>query len=202
MTATAARRTRPVRVDGLLLAGGRARRFGADKRRASIDGRTLAERALHLLRGAVDGDVFVAGRGAFDRPIRALLVEDAAQGAGPLAGIVAALGRSPFGVLVLPCDAPLVRSDTLAAVVRAALRRGRTVVARSPRGLEPLVAFYPRSALPLLSASLSARHCALHRLVSKLDAVVVDVRDARETHNVNRPIDLEQTLLFMRPRQG
>lgn len=196
MTAVAAR------IDGLLLAGGRARRFGADKRRAVVGGRTLAEHALDRLREAVGGDLFVAGRGVFDRPVRAFQVDDAACGAGPLGGVVAALARSQFGVLVLPCDAPLVGRDTLAAVTRAARLRQCTVVVRSPRGLEPLVAFYPRPALPLLSAALRGRDRSLHRVLPRLGAVVIEVRDARETHNVNRPEDLQRALLFKRPRRG
>lgn len=197
---TALRGARAVRVDGLLLAGGRSRRFGGDKRRVRFGAGTLAERALSRLRACVDGDVFVAGRGAFDRPVRALLVADAAAGAGPLGGIVAALRRSRFGVLVLPCDAPFVGRDTLAALAGTALRRGRAVVVRSPRGLEPLVAFYPRSALPLLEAALVGRRLAMHRIVARLGPVVLDVRDARAMHNVNRPSDLAQALLWTRPR--
>lgn len=201
-TASASRSVRAVRVDGLLLAGGRSRRFGGDKRRARLGAVTLAELALLRLRACVDGDVFVAGRGAFDRPVRAMFVADAAAGAGPLGGIVAALRRSRFGVLVLPCDAPFVGRDTLAAVAAAALRRGRTVVVRSPRGLEPLVAFYPRSALPLLEAALAARRLAMHRLVARLEPVVLDVRDARAMHNVNRRSDLAQALLWASPDQA
>lgn len=199
--ATAPHGARAVRVDGLLLAGGRARRFGSDKRRARLGASTLAERALANLRSCVDGDVFVAGRGAFDRPVRAIVVADAAAGAGPLGGLVAALRRSRFGVLVLPCDAPFVGRDTLAAVTRTALRRGGAVVVRSPRGLEPLVAFYPRSALPQLEAALTARRLAMHRLVTHLAPAVLEVRDARELHNVNRPADLEQALLLTRPER-
>lgn len=178
------------RLDGLLLAGGRSRRFGSDKRRARLDARTLAEHALALLRGAVGGVVFVAGRDSFDHPVQAIVVEDADAGAGPLAGIVGALLRSRDGVVVLPCDAPLVRAGTLAVVASLARRERRAVVVRSRRGLEPLVAFYPRSALPFLSNQLRGGQRALHRVLARLGALEVEVADARELHNVNRPEDL------------
>jgi molybdopterin-guanine dinucleotide biosynthesis protein A len=178
-------------VDGLLVAGGRSRRFGADKRRAVIAGATLAERALALLRGAAGGDLFVAGDGAFDHPVDAIFLRDAAANAGPLGGILAALARSRFGVLVLPCDAPFVRADTLATLARLGLRRGTTVCVRSPRGVEPLVAFYPRSALPILAGGLREGTKALHRLIPRLGASFVVASDARELHNVNRPGDYE-----------
>jgi molybdenum cofactor guanylyltransferase len=179
------------RVDGLLVAGGRSRRFGEDKRRATFAGATLAEHALALLRRVTGGDLFVAGDGAFDRPVDAIFLRDAALGAGPLGGILAALARSRFGVVVLPCDAPFVRADTLATLAGLGLRRGRAVCMRSPRGVEPLVAFYPRAALPILAGGLREGTKALHRLLPRLGATYVDASSAREMHNVNRPGDLE-----------
>ena len=181
----------PARVDGLLLAGGRSRRFGSDKRRAMLGGLTMAERALSLLRGATGGNLFVAGDGAFDHPVDAIFVRDAAAQAGPLGGILAALARSRFGIVVLPCDAPFVRADTLAALAGLGLRRGRTVCVRSPRGLEPLVAFYPREALPILAGGLREGTKALHRLLPRLRATSFDAAGSRELHNVNRPGDFE-----------
>ncbi len=180
------------RIDGLLVAGGRSRRFGADKRRVSLEGRTLAERSLALLRGVVDGDVFVAGYGAFDHPVWATFVADADPGAGPLGGLVGALLRARFGVLVMPCDAPLVRADTLRAVVKLGRTSARPVVVRSHRGLEPLVAFYPRRVLPFLAAGLREGNRALHRLVVRIGALEIGAPDPREMHNVNRPQDLER----------
>lgn len=180
-----------IRVDGVLLAGGKSRRFGRDKRRERLGDRSLAEHALGLLRGCVDGCVFLAGRGGFDHPVGATFVVDAAPGAGPLGGLVAALALSRFGVLVLPCDVPLLRADTLAAVARLGRRRARTVVVRSPRGLEPLIAFYPRTALPILAAGLREGNRALHRLLTALAPLEIPVGESRELHNVNRPADLE-----------
>lgn len=179
------------RVDGLLVAGGRSRRFGRDKRRERVGSQTLAERALELLRGSVDGEIFLAGTGAFDHPRAAIFVADAAPGMGPLGGLVAGLLRSRFGVLVLPCDAPLLGADTLRSVAHLGRHRARTVVVRSSRGLEPLVAFYPRSALPLLAAGLREGNRALHRLLPRLGALEIRALDGRELHNVNRPGDLE-----------
>lgn len=189
------------RIDGLLVAGGRSRRFGSDKRRAVLGGRTLAENAMAMLRGCVDGDVFVAGSGAFDHPVSAVFVEDAAPQAGPLGGIVGALLRSRSGLLVLPCDAPLLGADTLAAVARLARRSGSAVVVRSRRGLEPLVAFYPRAALPLLAAGLREGNRALHRLLPRLRPLVIEAASAREMHNVNRPGDLDVAVGAAAPRR-
>jgi len=192
-------RARPDRVDGLLLAGGLSRRFGSDKRRAVFGGRTLAGRALLALRGAVDGDVFVAAvRGRFDWPATAILVEDASTGAGPLAGLVGGLARSRFGVLVLPCDTPLLRAATVQALARLGRMHGRTVIARGPNGIEPLVAFYPRAAFPVLAAALREGTLALHRAIRPLRPLELRAADAGEFRNVNRPQDMPHDRAFPR----
>lgn len=188
------------RIDGLLVAGGRSRRFGSDKRRARLGPQTLAERSLALLRACTDGDLFIAGGGAFDHPVDAIFVADAAVHAGPLGGIVGALARSRFGLVVLPCDAPLLRGDTLVSLARLGRHHARTVVVRSRRGIEPLLAFYPRSALPFLAAALREGNRALHRLLPRLGAIEVMAGDAREMHNVNRPGDLDLALEWKRQR--
>ncbi|HEY2773442.1 MAG TPA: molybdenum cofactor guanylyltransferase [Candidatus Binatia bacterium] len=187
------------RIDGVLIAGGRSRRFGADKRHAPFGSTSLAGRSLALLRACADGEVFVAGRGAFERPAAVTFIEDAGFGAGPLGGLVAALLHARAGVLVLPCDVPLLRQDTLSAVAALGRRSGRTVVARSSRGIEPLVAYYPRSALRQLAAGLREGNRALHRLLSRLAPLVVEAGSGGELANVNRPADLEAAA---RLRQG
>lgn len=187
-----------MRIDGLLVAGGRSRRFGGDKRRARLAAQTMAERSLTLLRACTDGDLLVAGDGAFDHPVSAIFVADAASRSGPLGGIVGALARSRFGLIVLPCDAPLVRADTLKSLAILGRRHVRPAVVRGSGGLEPLVAFYPRSALPLLAAALREGNRALHRLLPRLRAIEVEAGDAREMHNVNRPGDLELALSWKR----
>ena len=187
------------RVDGLLLAGGRSRRFGSDKRRALLGERTMAAHALALLRSACDGTVFVAGRHAFDRPVDALELRDADVGAGPLAGLVAGLLRCRDGLLVLPCDVPLLGRDALVALATVGRRTGRTVVLRGPSGVEPLVAHYPRSALPFLAASLRGGHRAVHRLLPRLAPLFVEVGCPGEALNVNRPEDLATARGLPRP---
>jgi molybdopterin-guanine dinucleotide biosynthesis protein A len=156
-----------------------------------VGGVALARVALASLRGCVDGSVFVAGPAAFDGWAPGVVqVVDADAGAGPLAGIVGALGLARFGLLVLPCDVPFVQGDTLAAVAALGRRRGRAVAVRGPAGVEPLVAFYPRSALPLLGAALKGGARAPHRLLPRLGALVV-AATAAELLNVNRTEDLE-----------
>ena len=192
-TATAGPSPQPP-SDGLLLAGGRSRRFGSDKRAAEFRGRTLAENAVRMLRASVGGSVFVAaGRVpaglARGRDVR---IPDAVAGGGPLAGIVAGLRRARSGVLVLACDLPAVRLTTLEHLVRVGRRRSRPTALRCAGGWEPLIAYYPRSALTGLEAALREGLLAPRKVLDALGAHALDGHGRGQLANVNRPLDLEQ----------
>lgn len=202
MTTTTDPLPRGGRIDGLLLAGGRSRRFGRDKRRALLGGRALADIAIARLRAVVDGDLWIAGAGTFQAGGPAFLVDDLVRGGGPLSGIAGGLLRARLGVLVLPCDVPLVSPDTLVSLLRVARRTGRVVALRSLRGWEPLVAFYPRAAFPLLAAALREGQRAPHRLLERLGALALPAGRTGEVWNVNRVEDLAAATEVERGRRS
>jgi molybdopterin-guanine dinucleotide biosynthesis protein A len=113
-------------VTGIVLAGGRSSRFGSDKLRAEIGGRTLFERAIGAL-AAVAADVVVVGAPDDDQPLPAASVAvrrvaDPAAHLGPLVGLRTGLeaAAEPI-VLVIGGDMPSVRPAVLAALGRALL---------------------------------------------------------------------------------
>jgi molybdopterin-guanine dinucleotide biosynthesis protein A len=95
-------------VTGVVLGGGRATRFGADKLAAELDGRPLLHLAIEAVAGAVDEVVVVVGADApapmlptgLRRPV--LVARDAVAGQGPLAGLAAglAVASHPLALLV------------------------------------------------------------------------------------------------------
>ena len=95
-----------VLATGIVLAGGRATRFGADKLAAPLDGRPLLHRAILAVASVVDEVVVVIGSDGArpsmpadaDAPVR--VVRDAVAGRGPLAGLAAGL-EAAHGSLAL-----------------------------------------------------------------------------------------------------
>lgn len=156
---------------GAILAGGASRRFGAPKAFARVAGVPLVERVRNAVCAAGleprlvtgDADLF-AGLGLPSRP-------DAVPGAGPLAGVHAALrwaveeGRP--GVLCVSCDLPFLPSGLLREMCR--LDPGALVVPESGgrAGVEPLCAFYPVGCLPMVEQHLKR---GVHRLQDLLAA--------------------------------
>jgi molybdopterin-guanine dinucleotide biosynthesis protein A len=180
-------------IDALLLVGGRSRRFGTDKRFAEIDGEELARRAYQKLASVVDGVVYAATgarREVLPGLERATLVVDEMHDRGPLGGIAAGLRRARSGILVLACDLPLVRRTTLERVVRVAKSARSAVALRGSSGWEPLVAWYPVSALETVRMVLKSSRPAPFLVLEKLGARALPVYDADELMNVNTPADL------------
>jgi molybdopterin-guanine dinucleotide biosynthesis protein A len=188
---------------GLVVAGGRSKRFGSDKRLACVNGTTLVARAVETLRTVVGARLLLAGGenpppasecgGATliaDAVVADASVADASRGGGPTAALVGALTHCRGDVLALACDVPLVDPDLLHALIAAMRGSGRIAALRSASGLEPLAACYPASALRPLHAALSESGQSLRNVLASARAVPVIVNDSR-THNVNHPRDLE-----------
>ena len=130
--------------DGVVLAGGRARRMGGVLKPAlEVGGKRLLDVALDALHGAsvrvVVGDV--------DAPQGVLGVVEDPPGGGPVAAIAAALPMlsSPVCV-VLAADLPFVRPAHVAQLVASVNGAGAVAVDSAGRD-QPLLAAYDVAAL-------------------------------------------------------
>src|SRR3954463_12102498 len=119
---------------GIVLAGGRSTRFGADKLAATVDGVALVRRAVDALAAVTDGVIVVLPPGVErdDLPGNVVITHDLQVGEGPLAGLHTGLlaavrtdeglvaggempARQPAGLRLLP--APLADASVAAAAL-------------------------------------------------------------------------------------
>lgn len=196
----------PIGVTGAVIAGGRSRRMGTDKRGLLIDGVPMLRRTVRAV-AAVSDEVVLACRPesppdqellagldvrlAFDRP----------GDVGPLGGVEAALraARHPL-VLVVAGDMPWVEPAVLAALVAEAWRRPEMgcVALATERGPEPLAAVYRRDvALPAATRLLDAGRLRMHGLPESIPCVDLEPErwrpldsTGRSARNVNEAADL------------
>lgn len=186
------------RIDGIVLAGGRSKRFGSDKRKAEFAGERLIDSACRRMSEAIDGQLITV-TGARAEPLagtwRGIVCADDVEGCGPLGGLAAGLSRTEFGAVVLAVDEPLVSVATLTRLAEIGRETGRVAAIRTAAGWEPLVAFYPASVLNDVRAALSEGKLAPHRLLEHWQAIPVESVDPSELTNINTRADLRMALV-------
>ncbi len=182
-------------VSALILAGGKATRLGGvDKRELVVDGRTIFERQVELLRPRVAEIVVSSPRAvAGYRTVR-----DAIDDGGPLAGIAAGLAaaRTPW-LLVLAGDMPHMTPNVIDRLLACTSDDVDAVGIRIDGLPEPLVSVLRVSSCThAVQARLAARElkAALLLTDATLRVAWLDERELDATRraffNVNVPEDL------------
>lgn len=114
---------------GVVLAGGKSRRMGADKSmlQLSPESPTFLDIALQLLKSCGLDCAISAGSDSFEilslRARGVAILVDCYSHSGPLGGIITSLKYAKQlrrdGILTLPCDTPLLTSNLLLRLIRA-----------------------------------------------------------------------------------
>jgi molybdopterin-guanine dinucleotide biosynthesis protein A len=185
-------------VLGLVLAGGRSRRFGRDKAGIEIDGQALLARIFTLVDSVVER-VFVSVRAdQVDEALRkhySLIVDEQPE-LGPAGGILAAHAHSPDAAwFVIACDMPLLDERSIRLLIESRRAEKAGTGYRSPLdGLpEPLCAIWEPATLETFrqrvesGGSLSPRD-----MLADANVELIDAADARALANVNTPADFER----------
>ena len=191
---------------GVVLAGGRSRRFGdRDKALARFDGRTLVSRAADAVAPLGVDPPFVAvgtasrrallGSG-IDRPVE--YVFDPPGIGGPVGGILAAARVTEADRLaVVGCDMPLATTEAIRWLAGQSADADAVVPVDEGGELQPVFAVYRTTAVTAAESRLTS--AALFGLLDELDVHRVPVASApteggvdRALTNVNTPADLER----------
>lgn len=166
------------RALGVILAGGRSIRMGADKALLPIEGTPLIAHVVSRLAPQVVKIVINAnGETARFAALSLTIIGDSGVGEkgfeqqGPLAGIAATLAFARDAgfshVATVPVDAPLLPLD-LVARLGAEARETEVAVAAGVSGMEPLFALWPAKLAPVVAAELAGGERAVGRLLQRL----------------------------------
>jgi molybdopterin-guanine dinucleotide biosynthesis protein A len=188
-----------VAVAAAIIAGGPATRMGGVvKPTLVVGGRAIAERQLEALRGRFARVLVVANDPAPWQRYSVDVIADRHPGAGPLAGVHAALAAADgcAGVVCVGGDMPFLSGPVL-ELLRDHAPEADAVAPRAGGRAEPLLARYARRCLPLIEARLAAGERALHRLLDALEVAWIEEPELRAVDpaldcliNVNTPEDL------------
>jgi molybdopterin-guanine dinucleotide biosynthesis protein A len=130
-------------------------------------------------------------------------VADRFPGLGPVAGLHAGLVEAAGeGILVLPCDLPLVRTHHLAPLL--AHRAGHDVVVYTHEGgIEPLVGWYGPGCGPVMARQLAAGGGPIRATWGLLRVLELPWLFPRELlRNVNTPAERAEAEAQLRDCQG
>ncbi len=186
-----------------VIAGGKSTRFGSPKCQVMLSGKTLLDRAVELAYRIAPRVMVISGEQPITIFPQTPVYPDVFPGLGPLGGIYTALLHTPTPYLAtLPCDAPLLNERIFEYLSRYT-ETDRPIVAVSHKGMEPLVALWPKSALPTIRRFLDARQLSLRRPLQHLQAVEVYLPVEMPEyhpflfHNINTQEDLRTLLVYL-----
>jgi molybdopterin-guanine dinucleotide biosynthesis protein A len=156
---------------------------------------TLAERLLGEVRAALpQSTCYLVGERAEYAHMALPVLQDEAQGAGPLGGLVALLAAAVRagapGALVLACDLPYVEAPLLRRLAEEC-PEAELFCPRVDDRYQPLFARYQVAMLEPFREALSTRRLALQRLLAEHGAeeLVLDEGEAQSLRDWDTPED-------------
>ncbi|MDO8483505.1 MAG: molybdenum cofactor guanylyltransferase [Candidatus Limnocylindrales bacterium] len=189
------------RVSAIVLAGGRSSRFGRDKLAEPIGGRALLQHAIDSVRPfASEVLVVVAPDASPEVASDVLVVHDPSPFEGPLAGLLAGLGRAREPtVLVIGGDMPSVMPAVVECVLASLESTGRDAAVLDHAGqARPLPMAIRRD--PARAAAARLIEAGERRLRALTDALATTViaeatwraldPDGRTMRDIDTPDDL------------
>jgi len=187
------------KILGLVLAGGKSKRFGEDKASYAFhDGIRQLDYAARLLDAfCVKVAVSVSGvqPRAFEKEgVVYDLIKDRAGIEGPTGGVLSGLAEAQgMGLFVIACDMPLLDASLLLRLLtQRDESRLATCYLASDGKPEPLCAIYEPLCLPALERHVASCHSSLRRFLMDENVAMVPCRSPELLASLNTREDVER----------
>jgi molybdopterin-guanine dinucleotide biosynthesis protein A len=193
-------------LSALILSGGQGSRMGTDKGLVKLGDAPLVRHVADVLTSVADEVLVSVGRGRRDMYADTLgsgfvVVEDRAEGMGPLEGLTQGLNvaKSEY-LLVSPCDTPFLKREMCLAIAAAAKGRDGAVPRTGAKHIEPLHGAYRRATCArAFERALASGKRAPTQAYADLDITYIEEGTLRAIDaellsfwNINSPADLER----------
>jgi molybdopterin-guanine dinucleotide biosynthesis protein A len=184
-------------VTGVILAGGRSRRYGKNKALVKIDGIPLIERVVSVMQGLFQHLILITNTPDDYSHLKLPMYEDLIKGLGPLGGIFTALMTiTDEAGFFVACDMPSLNRELIHHMVK--IRDNFDAVVPKIHGkMEALHALYGKGCLPAISRLVDFREYQIFRFFPEVSVRYVEeneIRDfdpeLRSFFNINRPQEL------------
>lgn len=153
----------------VILAGGKSSRMGRDKTQLIYRGQTLLAGAVERFSAAFDRVYLSIGDAEKYPDISAERVVDLYPGCGPMAGLHAALLKTPDeGVFLAAADLPFSSPAAALKMMELCGESASAVIVGESGKFEPAFGYYKKALLPVIEAALESGN---YRMMQLFDAL-------------------------------
>lgn len=188
-------------ITGVLLAGGKSRRMGTDKRSLVLNGETLFNRALGVLVRIFPEVLVVLGQNDF--PVhheKVRIVNDLIPNRAAAGGLYTGLHFATHPrIFVVACDMPFLNSEVIRYMANLTSPGDITLVELN-HGLQTMHAMYSKRCLSFLEQMVKSENLRVQDLINQPSLEVKKVsesevapydRNLLSFMNINSPADFE-----------
>lgn len=183
--------TSPLKIAGVILAGGKSSRMGCDKSHLKYHGVSLIDRMAHLL-SSVKLPVWISGKN--DGPF---CIPDKMLHAGPLSGMISSvvmLQKQKYeGAVFIPVDMPMLTSDVILQLMHCSKNKNVDAVCFQKTPLPLLVYFTEHVNNTLCSIEkIMARGISIKYFLNSISVFTLEEKNDFLFTNINTPSELIQ----------
>lgn len=180
-------------ITGIILAGGKSSRMGADKGFLLLNEKSFIQYSIDALKPLVSKIIIVSDNADYDA-FGLKRVNDVTKNAGPVAGICSGLEASSTEFnLILSCDIPLITSEILQKLIDNIDKVSQIIQIESNGKSMPLIALYKKEVLTAFETFLKnderRLRVAIESCISK--NIVLEKEHEFSTMNINTQNELK-----------
>ncbi len=186
-------------VTGIILAGGKSTRYGRNKALVDMDGLSMIERVISVMRAVFQNVIVITNTPDDYAHLGLPMYGDLIKGLGPIGGVYTGLSviTNEAGFFVA-CDMPLLNKELIQYIIE---KRDRfdVVVPRVSGMVEALHALYGRGCLPVVKRLIDSRQYQTLRVFNEVSVRYVEEFEIRRIDpelksfiNINRPQELRR----------
>ena len=181
-------------IPAVIFAGGKSSRMGKDKALLPFgNAATLSEFQYKRLEALFE-NVYMSAK-AYKFKFECHLIEDRYEEHSPLAALISVFeSLDDEAVFVLSVDAPFVDKSVIDILFQHSTSDHDVIVAKSPKGLEPLCAIYKRSILPAALHQIETGNHRLTDLLKSVECKEIFFETEYPFTNLNHPEEYERAL--------
>ena len=192
---------------GVILVGGKSRRFGRNKALEVLEGERLIDRQVRKVKSLFPELLIITNEPELYLDIDATIIKDVIPGQGPLGGIYTGLLFSQgASVFVTACDMPFIQPAVIKHMVKLASDHD-VVIPEKQDGLEPLHAIYSSRCLPHIKQQLDRQVLQVISFFPAMKVLRLPEEEIRQLDplgltffNINTPDDIEWARELLRER--